>query len=385
VTPRTLAPAIAALSIAACGDDAPAPGCRFGEEHTVGGIGGTTVDDLVLAPTRDGAVVAWSAREGTFLLELDDRGVARAPAHRLTGRCGGGIALAADARAAWLACSVRPIEAADKPGAVHVVRIARGEVDLRCSFGRVGSASHGIDMALHDGRPQVAWNDADAGYARVWLARWAADARPPHCTTEPRVISRDDVRAGAPSALFDRGRLLVTWAETVTADGDSVGEVRVWADRGAATTAASVLHPDARPVLARDARGLLVGFRDENPAGTRPRLFLIRLDEGLGPASEPVRVGRANGEGGVALAPCAERLFTIAPRTFDRDGLIGINVLDGRLAHAIGEQQMYRAGGDYAWAAGVCLGDSLRVVAAERSAIESRGGRVVTASLTCRW
>ena len=205
-------------------------------------------------------------------------------------------------------------------------------------------------------------------------------------SSDPWRVSREGLAAGAPSVVVHEGEPVVAWAETWFGDdGYLVGQILVSNTRAAPTAVEVIIHDDARAVLAVDQRGLLVGWRDEMPAGTLPRLLLLRLGDDLTPQGEPQVVGRANGAGSPYLLECDGAVVTVAPRTYGRwDVLVGINRLDPGLERLTVERQIYEYGVDFSLAAAGCAGEHVLLLAAERGNSTHPDVRIRTTTLDCR-
>ena len=378
------------LGIAACGDDdalAARAECTFGEEHRLATAPGGVFHGVALTTGAGGerATAVWSHRAGLFARALSPNGAPRGAAVRLGPGCEGGVAAAQLDAGLAVACVRRAMPEADKPGQVIVLRLGDGlEPRARATFGPAGRDSYGVDLAADGDAVWVAWHDGTAGAHRAWLARTELGGDG-SASDDPRAISREGVAAGAPSVAMHGERPVVAWAETwFGTDGYLVGKVLVSDLRGAPRETAVIIHEDARPTIARSVHGLLLAYRDEQPAGSRPRLFVTELTSELDVARGPVVVGRANGEGGPSLLECEGALTTVAPRSYGiHDILVGINRFDRDLERIGVERQIYEYGMRFAHAATACAGDHLLVLTAERGETPDRDTALTSTVVDC--
>ncbi|MEM9193218.1 MAG: hypothetical protein AAGF12_28850 [Myxococcota bacterium] len=338
-----------------CGEAPSEPRCSVSEGSVAARAEGAI--DALAAVEHQGALhLFWSDQFGTHYRRHDDAWQGT----RITSRCRGGLD-AVSGEQLLLACLRPAVPAAGKAGGVFVF-----EVGARIrAVGRVGVAgahSEGVDLEMLDGRTHVAWQDSKRRV--VWLSTLDDPA--------PRQISRRGTEAGAPSlGVFD-GALVGTWSELVYDDhGDPLGEVVVWTERRGPRRITPVLYPRAQPTLAIDAQSAAVAFRDENPSGTRPRLFVQRLDDELGPSGELLRVGRADGPGGPNVLQCGETWFTASPRSYSTyDILIGLNRFDTGWDRLEPERQLYEAGRRHTHVVALCQDSHPLLVSAENSQAE---------------
>ena len=123
-----------------------------------------------------------------------------------------------------------------------------------------------------------------------------------------------------------------------------------------------------------------LGFRDREPAkAAQDRAVPRRGVDGRagGASAEPVRVGRADGVGRPALAPCMDGVVVATPRTYGGDYFVGVNWLDQRAAQRTrGEQQFYEDSHAFTQVAVACAGRSRTAVDRRvPSAISARAAR----------
>lgn len=358
--------------------------CAFGEDHVIGTTGGALFDGIDLAMDHDRALAVWSDRAGLFARLVEGHGRPLGDAHRLGPPCDGGVADARSPGGWWVACLRRAVPEKDAPGGVTLFALD-DSLALRRehTFGRAGRYSTGVALAPDGDGVWVAWHDGTPGDHVAWLARVGAEQAP----GEPWRVSRTGLAAGAPDVVVEDGEPVVAWAETWFGDdGYLVGQVLVSDGRAAPSEVAVIIHEDPRPVLLEDGDGgLLVGWRDEQPAGTHPRLILQRLGTDHRPVGEPQIVGRANGLGRPYLLECEDAITTVAPRTYGHwDVLVGINRMDAHLERLSVERQIYEYGVDFSLAAAACTGDHLLLLAAERGNTAHPRVRIRTGTLDCR-
>lgn len=331
----------------------------------------------------EGALAVWSDRTGTFARLVDHAGRPTTEARRLGPPCDGGVAATRSGPRWVVGCLRRAVpEKADGGGVTLLALDDALELVERKSFGRAGRYSAGVDVASDGEHEWIAWHDGTPGDHAAWVVRVGNDGG----SSEPWRVSREGIAAGAPSVVVYDGGPVVAWAETWFGDdGYLVGQVLVSDTRAAPTEVEVIIHEDPRPVLAIDQRGLLVGWRDEMPAGTLPRLVLARLGDDLTPRGEPRVVGRANGAGGPQLLECDGAVVTVAPRTYGRwEVLVGINRMDAALDRLTVERQIYEYGVDFSLAAAACAGEHVLLLAAERGNTTHPDVSIRTATIDCR-
>jgi len=354
--------------------------CTFGDEHPIATTRGG-FDAVRVVPFGDGHAAVWTGAEGTFLRPIDATGEPTATPSRIGAGCAAGLDVTPWSEGRVLvACLHPPIAAADKPGAIALITVDRAaEVQGRVTFGEVGVGSRGISVVTF-GESGVAVAYFDGERSAVLYARGGRSGM-----TGLRVVSREGPTPGPPDLTVDSGQPLLTWAETVndpTSD-TLIGEVLISNLEDEPERFASVLYEDAQPVFARDATGLIVGFRDENPAGSRVGLFTARVGPGLRKSSDISRVGRSDAASGTALFDCAGGLYAVAPHSYSRrEMLVGVARLDTALESIAGERQIYTSGARYEHGTGLCADDSALLLVAERAA--SPAGDAVLKAMTLR-
>jgi hypothetical protein len=367
--------ALVAVLLAACSsaDDA-AVRCELSEEIPIATSEASF--DAIAIERLDGSLVAfWSTAEGLFARPLASDGSGHAEARRIGSRCEGGVATSAIDGGVALACLTRRRPESDRRGGALVLRIDRElRVRSRASGGDAGDRSHGISILAMGDAVEVAFQDAGRSSARAWL--WPAGG-------EPRLASRAETLAGPPSLAAIDGQRVLVWAETASAaDGTEVGEVRLERESVAPRRVATTVFGDARPVIGVVGERPVVAFRDERPAGSRPRLYLQRLDERWDPDGEAIGIGRADGAAGPRLVSCDGALYAIAPRAYGSEDLVAVHRLDESLSSACGEKQLYDVGRQFGFAEAACVrrdgGEDLVVLAAERGSSDSRTVRLLT-------
>jgi len=356
--------------------------CVFGDEHHAATAPDGVFDGVDLVLAGETALVAWSHREGLFVRVLDTEGRPAGEVKRIGARCDGGVDAAASASGWIVACLARAVPSKDHAGRVVLAWLDPTlGVRARSAVGSAGSYSRGVDVVADRDRAIVVWHDGTPGDHRVWLARVA----PGETDVEPRLVSRPGLAAGAATVALYRSRVIVAWGETWFDDGGYlVGQVLVSDLRGAPREMAVIIHDDPRPVLGQDDDGLLLAYRDEQPAGTRARLFLRRVSDELETLGEPVMVGRADGAGRAAVLPCQGAITTVAPHSYGRwEVLVGLNRLDGALGRIGIERQMYEHGADFSQSAATCAGDHLLVLTAERGSTTRPTAALSTTRVDC--
>ncbi len=373
--------AAATALLGACRPARPRVRCELGAEHLLGASFGPVFDDVAVARTGRGALALWSAREGTFAQPLGVKGAPSSGSRRLGPPCRGGLAATRAGDGVMVAC-LEPARLADeKAGAVMLLTLdAQGRVERRQPVGTAGPESEGVAVARLGARTLVAWQDAEIGRQRVWLAALGAPPMTPH------VISQPGTFASGPALLADGSRVLVSWAELWRGDraGFLHGRIELDDGRGAPHHVAATRWADPWPALARDGRGVVVGFRDLRPPRQHTGLFLARVGGDLEPTGEAVRAGRANGRGRPSLLPCERGLLTLAPRSFGHDVLIGLDRFDGALVHQGIERQVYEYGIDFTHAGAACMGDHAIALVAEQATVRRPRPHLRTFDVRCK-
>ncbi len=370
---------VALFVLAGCDEESHSDvACVFGDEHRVAAARGG-FSTVRVAELGDGFAAIWSSHEGAFVRAIDGEGTPTGAPVRIGAGCDAGMDAATTATGLAVACLIAAVPAQDKPGLVSLVTIDdSGHILSRRTVGEVGEGSRGISLVSKDGHLALAYFDGER--RAVFFADADEGPKP-----EPRMLSREGPTAGPPRLFVDGDRLLATWAETVTdpMNDTLVGEVLISDLESEPARFANVLYDDAQPVLTRDAEGLVVGFRDENPAGSRVGLFTARVGDDLEKDGELWRVGRSDAASGVALFPCAGGLYAVAPHTYSRrEMLVGVSRLDSHLDSIAGERQIYTSGARYEHGTGTCSDGAALLLVAQRA--QTPSGEAVLKSMTLR-
>lgn len=355
-----------ALGQAACSADARQAFCKLGAEHEVARTTAKDFDAIDLVATEAGAVALWSTAEGLFGQALSAEGVVRGPARRLGVRCQGGFDALFDAGEVAIACLLHPERGkhADS-GGVLLHRIDR-ELRVRSTrkLGSSGAQSEGIALARGARGLELTFQDGSPDSQRVLFT--ALDAEAP----VPVVISDEARSAKTPVLVSFAGRSLVAWAETWLQADELASRVALW-DRATGTrTLLPRAHVAAMPQLFGFGDELVLGYRDRKGAdkaalhlASYPRSALAGGE--LPRPSREVRVGRADGVGRPALAPCMAGVVVATPRTYGGDYFVGVNWLDGKLGRSRGEQQFYEDSHAFTQVSALCLGTHALLLIAE--------------------
>ncbi len=387
-----LALATALPGLLACHETTPPSACRFGPEHLLAAVS-PQVDAVALATAPADAPdppaqVAWSSRDGTFVRALDGHGAPRAPALRLGPACAGGLATTRTSDATWIACLRRGNPAKDDAGGVVLWRVARGVARVHAAFGSAGREARGVALAAEARDLVLLWQDASGGRMRILRAEVprATSGAPWGDAVAPRPVSVDALPGTGPALIVHEGRTVAAWAELgVDAAGRTIGRILVDAGRGAAVEAAEVAYDAPAPQLASvGADGLALAYRDTRGRRDKSGLYVVGLGARLQPLAAPRRIARANGPGAPSLAACAGSLFAVAPRTYQRDVLVGITRLTPDLATRGREQQIYEDGRAIAQAALGCTRTGPLLVLGERGTATRPHARLLATALDCR-
>ncbi|GAB4212196.1 MAG: hypothetical protein OHK0013_34690 [Sandaracinaceae bacterium] len=362
------------LALAACGcgvgghrilDD----GCELTDERNIADLIGPAPDDVVLVGEPTPSHLAWSERAGLFVRALDEG----APMERLGAACDGGLATSGG----LLACARRGDDAKADEGHVAIYDPRDGTVRARAAG--VGPDGAGVGLAVDGDRIAIVWSRARGASSAVYLQEPGRD---------PMRISRDGVRAGRPSVLWERSRpgaapaLVAAWPETWTSpEGRVVGAVVAFED-GRPRELEPIAYDRAHPSLRHGPEGeALLVFRDRRPAGSRPRLFVRRLGR-----RDVARDGvHANADGEALAVPCAGAVVLVAPRTHSRaERIVAIRRHDAATLEGAGpEHQVYEHGAAFEHADARCVGHDLLIAVASRATIERPNGEVGTVRFRC--
>jgi len=341
-------------------------GCELTDERRIAGVLGPAPHDVVLVGEPDATHLAWSERAGLFVRALEGE----APATRLGAPCEGGLATSAD----LLACARRGNDSKADPGHVALYDVATGAVRDRVSG--VGPDGAGVGLAVNGEATSVVWNEARSTTSAVWLRREGA---------EPRRISRDGMRGGRPTALYElvegERRLVVAWPETRS--GPRGVEGVLMAQRGERVLDLEPLAYDlSHPSLRAGPEGeAVIVFRDRRPERTRPRLFVRRLGR-----SDRAEEGvHANADGESIAVPCADAVVLVAPRTHSRsERLVAVRRHDSTtLAGSGPEHQIYEHGAAFEHADARCVGRDVIIAVASSASVERPRGEISTVRFRC--
>gem|GEM_PF-1881284 len=390
---------LTSLSIAACAETrTPAP-CRFADEYVLA----TTAPrieslDLALEAPRSGlpqrGYVVWSAREGTYARAIAASGAPRGQALRLGPSCAGGVAATQTSDAnTWIACLRRGNVSKDDTGGVIVWRLANGAAQLHAQFGAAGREALGIALVAEERELVVLWQDATPGQVHIMRAEIpravagndARNAVPYTAAIEPRAVSVDALVGSGPALVLHDGHAIASWAEIgFDETGGTVGRLLVDGDRGAAAEATELGFDLPMPhLIGNGVGGLALAYRDTTRNRDKSGLYVVALGDRLRPMGAPRRIARANGPGGATLTACAGSVFAVAPRTYQRDILVGITRLSADLATRGREQQVYEDGIAIAHAAMRCSAAGPLLVVGERGSAARPVARVRATTLVC--
>lgn len=383
---------LAAL-LAACDGPRVPPPCRFRPEHL---LATTTprIDALDLAlevrasglPRR--GYVVWSSHAGTYARLVAADGHALAEALRLGPSCAGGLSATQTSDAnTWIACLRRGDAPKDDPGGVVVWRLADGRAALHASFGAAGPDATGIALVAEARDLVVLWQDASPGAYRIVRAEVPRDVEgaPYADAIEPRPVSVDELVGTGPTLVLYEGHAIAAWAEYgFDATGGTLGRVLIDGARGAAVEAAQLGFDMPTPRLAENGTGgLALVYRDTESLRDKSGLYVVALGDRLRPIGAPRRIARANGPGAATLTACVGSVFAIAPRTYQRDILVGLTRLTPDLTERGREQQVYEDGRAIAQAALGCTRAGPLLVTGEQGTATRPEARVRATTLEC--
>ncbi len=349
--------------------------CQLGAERTVARSVALEFDGIELLPWGDGALALWSDSGGLFARALDRHAQPTGEARRVGARCAGGLAVLARDDGLELACSSPAADGKHADGGgLAVYQLDRElKAQRRRRVGAAGPLSAGVALG-RDGRElAVAWHDGAPDAHRVWWASLAAGAEP------PRVLSTTGRMAAAPSLAVRDGQARVAWAERWLHQGELRSRVAYWDGSGTGRNMLPVAHLQAMPQLIELGGQPLLAYRDRRGKGDRTGLYLTRVAGRGELVGETARVGRADGVGRPALAPCMGGLVTATPRTYGADYFVGINWLDRGLTRVRGEQQFYEDTHAFSRAAVACVGDQALILIAEYAELHDADGAALRA------
>jgi hypothetical protein len=390
--PRVVALASTLSLLCACAErTVPAP-CSFGEERLLATVS-PQIEDIALAEAVRGSAnsdvhAVWSSRDGTFLRALAPDGSPRSDAHRLGPSCAGGVALARTDDATWVACLRRGRPAKDDPGGVVLWRHTRGDTRQHATFGQAGPEAHGIALVAEAHALMVLWQDTSDGRTRILRADIPRSAAPRLGAddVDTRTLSVDALDGTGPTLTLRDGHAIAAWGEVGSApDGRTFGRIVVDAGRGPVDVVDTLSFDAPMPqLLAHGTDDLALAYRDTTSRRDKSGLYVVSLGARLRPIAPPRRIARANGPGGPALAACAGSIFAVAPRTYQRDLLVGITRLTPDLTARGREQQLYEDGRAFAHAAIACTPRGPLLVTGERGTATRPEARLLATPLSCR-
>lgn len=352
--------------------------CQLGTEHEVARTGAKDLDGIELVAVGKKLLALWSEQGGLFARWVDDDGRARGASQRLGARCDGGLAAQRDGDALEVACLVHPQRGKHQDqGGVLVHRVGL-DLSLQASrlFGSAGSLSAGIAMARGRQGLEVAWHDGSPDAQRVWWGR-LADAG-----ASAQIASQGGRLASAPSLTALAGSAVLSWAENWLEGGELLSRIVAWDRRSAPRTLVPLVHVAATPQLFALDRELVLGFRDRR-AHEKTGLYLAKVD-GAARAATAVRIGRADGVGRPALAPCMNGVVAATPRTYGGDYFVGVNWLDRDLRVSRGEQQFYEDARAFTQVAAACVGSHAVLLIAEFPQLQRESMALRAVPYRCR-
>ncbi|MBO6937818.1 MAG: hypothetical protein JJ863_22815 [Deltaproteobacteria bacterium] len=350
--------------------------CHFGEEQILAETGGGHFH----AVRHLGDSLLWSAREGLFVREGD------AEPERLGPPCDAGLDAIADGGATFVVCARRAEPDAAKEGGLVAWRLGEERLE-RALPGAVGEESDGVALARHGNRLVVAWHEGAPKAFHVW--RQDLDPETLEPSDEPERLSNPRFAAGAPTLYSDDEHLAVAWGEH-WADHEGrhrvSGHVVVSVDGSHARMLVEVEDTHPAPVIARDAEGLLLLFRDQRAPLDYPSIFGHRLTSDFRLHGRLRLVGRADEGGPIRTFGCdidgARTQIAVVARSWGADDtLVAAHLLDDELAERFHELQVYEWGGQLVLGDGVCDDNSLELLVAERVVPASDDARRRTAHL----
>ena len=407
-------PAAVWLACAACeGGGASQPGCRFGEERVIAEGPVLELDAVALVALEVGALGLWSEPAGLFARRLDDSGAPLGAAARIGRRCAGGLSAAVAGGGVDVVCMDRGSDPS-RPRAKRILprlrwhRLDRdGRLGASRPIARVGPLSQGvaiagsIDAAKGSGvqgavpvRSSAAswavWQDASVAGQTAWATRLSAEGVAP-----PIRLSAAGHAAGQPAVLADGRGVLAVWPETYLEAGLPRGHLVGAILAGGARTVRvaskrpllRVHHDASRPqLLAAEALGRVLAFRDRRRKGRRTGLFLAGLPgwEGVVRAvSGAKRVARADGDARPAVCECGGRLFTATPRTYAGDYFVGLNVVGEHFDRIAPEQQFYEDAHAFSQAAAACVQGRPLLLIGERARLSQGRSKLRAVPILC--
>jgi hypothetical protein len=137
------------------------------------------------------------------------------------------------------------------------------------------------------------------------------------------------------------------------------------------------------PVLALDAQGVVIAFRDVPRPKARPELFVARIDAGLSLAEPPRSLGRANAHGAPSLALCEKTRAAAVPIDHAGELYIAFHPLSGALLTVEANHQYYESEHEFVETAASCVAGHPLALIAERSEANSPSARLLAAAFRC--
>jgi hypothetical protein len=352
--------------------------CQLGAEHEVVRTGAKDLDGIELVTVGQKVLALWSEQGGLFARWLGDDGRPEGASQRLGARCEGGLAAQREGDALEVACLVHPQRGKHQDqGGVLMQRVAR-DLSLQASrlLGTAGSLSAGVVMARGGHGLELAWHDGSPDAQRVWWGRLADAA------ASARIASQGDRLASAPTLTAVAGSTVLSWAENWLEGSELFSRIVVWDRRSAPRTLVPLVHVAATPQLFALDHELVLGFRDRR-AHEKTGLYLAKVAEGSR-AADAVRIGRADGVGRPALAPCMNGVVAATPRTYGGDYFVGVNWLDRDLRKARGEQQFYEDARAFTQVAAACVGSHALLLIAEFPQLHRESMALRAVPYSCR-
>lgn len=283
----------------------------------------------------------------------------------------------------------------------------------------LGRDGAGIDLAAasaSDGGLGVAFQQGEVGDYRAALATFvrpvignsggstherratqarAAGGNAADDDVEPVRLSREGPAAWAPSFVEGEGADgALVWHEQAYDEEGVVGEILLGTPATEPALVSTTLAAIARPTATRFHGQTWVAFMDQNPSGSKDRLYLqqhepgFRRRKGSGARHPTLRgIGRVYPEGDIQPLACGERLFPIHTRHYSPDEVyaaVPVYAADksnpSGLKRVQDEVQLYRASTIGHRVHGVCTSDGLLLATGARV---KAGVRVDLMRVTC--